>query len=70
MTPINRSGDARWKIGQGCMRLEKMYLVSVVWVSKGSIQPEIWVDEGDDSLSGPTEIKSAENISENVNNVG
>ena len=47
-----------------------MYLVSVVWVSKGSIQPEIWVDEGDDSLSGPTEIKSAENISENVNNVG
>jgi hypothetical protein len=26
------------------MKLEKMYLVSISWVSKGSIQPEIWVD--------------------------
>ena len=62
MTPMNRSGDARWKMGQGGMRLERMYLVSVIWVSKGSIQPEIWVDEGDDSLSGFTEIKSPENV--------
>jgi len=48
-----------------------MYLVSVIWVSKGSIQPEIWVDESDDSSSGFTEIKSPEMFtSESVNNVG
>jgi len=39
-----------------------MYLVSIVWVSRGSIQPEIWVDEGDDSRPGFTEIKSPENV--------
>ena len=37
-----------------------MYLVSIVRVSKGSIQPEIWVDVGDESWSGPVEIKSRE----------
>ncbi|KAF9649579.1 hypothetical protein BDM02DRAFT_3186208 [Thelephora ganbajun] len=42
--PINPSTNARWTIGQGYMKFEKMYLVSVAWVSKGSLQPEIWVD--------------------------
>jgi len=46
-----------------------MYLVSITWVSKGSIQPDIWVDGGGGSWSGFTEIKSPEN-SESVNNVG
>ena len=41
---MDPSADRRWKIGQGYMKLEKMYLVGVSWVSKGSIQPEIWVD--------------------------
>jgi len=26
------------------MKLENMYLVSIVGVSRGSLQPEIWVD--------------------------
>lgn len=43
--PVVQSVDARWRVGQGCMKFEKMYLVRVVWVSKGSIQPEIWVDD-------------------------
>ena len=33
----------RWKIGEGFMRLENMYLVRLDSVSKGSWQPEIWV---------------------------
>ena len=45
MHPIDPSVDARWTIGRGCMKLDKMYLVSIAWVSKGSIQPEIWVDD-------------------------
>ena len=45
--PMDSSTDPQWKIGQGCMKLEKMYLVSVSWVSKGSVQPEIWVDADD-----------------------
>lgn len=43
--PIDPSVDSRWTIGQGYMKLEKMYLVSVGWVSKGSLQPQIWVDD-------------------------
>ena len=39
-----------------------MYLVRIVWVSRGSIQPEIWVDESDDSQSDSAEIKSPENV--------
>jgi len=41
--PMKKSVDRRWKIGEGCMRLENMYLVRLVSVSKGSFQPEIWV---------------------------
>jgi len=40
---MKKSVDRRWKIGEGRMRLENMYLVRVVFVSKGSFQPEIWV---------------------------
>ncbi|KAF9784640.1 hypothetical protein BJ322DRAFT_1021354 [Thelephora terrestris] len=45
--PIDPSADPQWTIGKGFMTFEKMYLVSVSWVSKGSLQPEIWVDTGD-----------------------
>ena len=40
---MKKSVDQRWKIGKGCMRLENMYLVRLVSVSKGSFQPGIWV---------------------------
>ena len=33
----------RWKIGEGFMRLDNMFLVRLDSVSKGSWQPEIWV---------------------------
>lgn len=42
VTPSGSVGD-RWRIGQGFMRIENMYLVSLMSVSKGSFQPEIWV---------------------------
>ncbi|KAF9784643.1 hypothetical protein BJ322DRAFT_857334 [Thelephora terrestris] len=45
--PIDPSADPQWTIGKGFMKFEKMYLVSVSWASKGSLQPEIWVDAGD-----------------------
>lgn len=41
--PMKKSVDQRWKIGEGSMRLENMWLVHLVSVSKGSFQPEIWV---------------------------
>ena len=40
---MGASTDKRWKIGEGSMRLEAMYLVRLASVSKGSFQPEIWV---------------------------
>ncbi|KAF9643619.1 hypothetical protein BDM02DRAFT_3272935 [Thelephora ganbajun] len=40
---MEQSVDRRWKIGEGFMRLENMFLVRLVSVSKGSFQPEIWV---------------------------
>jgi len=40
---MNASTDQRWKIGEGFMRLENMFLVRLVSVSKGSFQPEVWV---------------------------
>ena len=41
--PMNESTDKKWKIGEGFMGLENMFLVRLVSVSKGSFQPEIWV---------------------------
>ena len=35
--------DQQWKIGEGFMELEHMYLVRLVSVSTGSFQPEIWI---------------------------
>ncbi|KAF9644511.1 hypothetical protein BDM02DRAFT_3121808 [Thelephora ganbajun] len=40
---MDHSIDKRWKIGEGFMHLENMFLVRLVSVSKGSFQPEIWV---------------------------
>ena len=40
---MDGSADKCWKIGEGFMRLENMFLVRLVSVSKGSFQPEIWV---------------------------
>ena len=33
-----------WRIGQGFMHIDNMYLVSLKSVSKGSFQPEIYVE--------------------------
>lgn len=40
---MDASVENRWKVGQGFMYIDNMYLVSLVSVSKGSFQPEIWV---------------------------
>ena len=40
---MDESFDQHWKIGEGFMRLENMYLVRLVPVSLGSFQPEIWI---------------------------
>ena len=37
------NGSAPWKIGEGFMHLDNMFLVRLESVSKGSWQPEIWV---------------------------
>jgi len=39
----DESVETRWKIGQGCMHIDNMYLIRLTSVSKGSFQPEIWV---------------------------
>jgi len=36
-------GTAPWKVGEGIMHLDNMFLVRLESVSKGSWQPEIWV---------------------------
>jgi len=41
--PMDASTPNCWKIGQGFMHLENMFLVRLYSVSKGSWQPEIWV---------------------------
>jgi len=40
---MEESVDQRWKIGEGRMRLEDMYLVRLVHVSRSLFQPEIWM---------------------------
>lgn len=42
--PPDRPVEDHWRIGQGFMHIDNMYLVSLVSVSKGSFQPEIYVD--------------------------
>jgi hypothetical protein len=40
---MDGSTDKQWKIGEGFMGLDNMFLVRLVSVSTGSFQPEIWV---------------------------
>ena len=43
-TTLDGSVEECWRIGQGFMHIENMYLVSLMSVSKGSFQPDIWVE--------------------------
>jgi len=36
-------GSTPWKIGEGYMHLDRVYLARLESVSKGSWQPELWV---------------------------
>ena len=40
---MDASTDEQWKIGEGFMRLDFMYLAKLESVSTASFQPEIWV---------------------------
>lgn len=40
---MDPSVDDRWRIGEGFMRLDNMFLAKLVHVSKGSFQAELWV---------------------------
>ena len=40
---VGESTPELWKIGEGFMRLDNMFLVRLESVSTGSWQPEIWV---------------------------
>jgi len=37
------NGSTPWKIGEGFMKFDNMFLVSFESVSRGSFQAEIWV---------------------------
>jgi len=41
--PIDTSTRERWKIGEGFMNLENMFLVRLDSSCEGTLQPEIWV---------------------------
>lgn len=47
--PLDTSIESRWAIDQGMMKIENLFLVRLVSVSRGSFQPEIWV--ADPSMS-------------------
>ena len=40
---MDGSASEEWKIGEGSMHLENMFLVELESASKGSFQPQIWV---------------------------
>lgn len=40
---MDPSTSEQWKIGEGFMHLDNMFLAKLESVSKGSFQPEIWV---------------------------
>ncbi|KAF9643436.1 hypothetical protein BDM02DRAFT_3123468 [Thelephora ganbajun] len=46
-----------WRIGRGFMHINNMFLVSLVSVSKGSFQPEIWI--ADPSVQTETESEQS-----------
>lgn len=39
----DESIEGCWRIGQGFMHIDNVYLVRLVWVSKGSFQPVLYV---------------------------
>ena len=39
---MDPSIDGRWKIGEGFMHLDNIFLAKLVHVSKGSFQAELW----------------------------
>ena len=41
--PTDGSVHQQWKVGEGFMHLENMFLVRLKSVSNGSWQPEIWI---------------------------
>ena len=41
--PTDGSTHEQWKIGEGFMHLENMFLARFESVSNGSWQPEIWI---------------------------
>ena len=40
---MDAATSQQWKIGEGFMHLDNMFLARLESVSKGSFQPEIWV---------------------------
>jgi hypothetical protein len=40
---MDPSTDEQWRIGEGYMTLDNMFLAKLESVSNGSYQPEIWV---------------------------
>ena len=42
-SPMDGSTPEQWRIGEGFMHLDNMFLVRLDSVSRGSWQPEIWV---------------------------
>ena len=51
----DRSVEDFWRVNQGFMHIDNMYLVSLISVSKGSFQPGIYVKV-------PSEIEIEQNI--------
>ena len=40
---LDAGTDERWKIGEGFMHIDNMFLAKLEFVSKGSFQPQVWV---------------------------
>ncbi|KAF9777988.1 hypothetical protein BJ322DRAFT_510417 [Thelephora terrestris] len=41
--PMDSSIDRKWKVGEGFMQLNNMYLAKLEPTSRGSFQPQVWV---------------------------
>lgn len=52
--PMDASAAGHWRIGQGFMCFENMFLVRLDSVSRGSWQPEIWVHDSVPGVLSPT----------------
>ena len=42
---MDSSTDQRWKVGEGFMHLDNMFLAKLESTSRGSFQPQIWVTD-------------------------